>query len=118
MGVGLPAGMAFKGAAWVPTAAVLEMNSQHCIMADLKKEYIRSCGWVQCWVSGSGCGTLSTLLSSANVETTWVGSGGNNRRNGGATNIIGDKVSLRWERRSWYRVQQALVDTINQTEEE
>jgi hypothetical protein len=112
MGVGLPAGMAFKGAAWVPTAAVLEMNSQHYIMADLKKEYIRSCGWVQSWISGSGCGTLSTLLSSAN------GSGGNNRRYGGATNIIGDKVSLRWERRSWYRVQQALVDTINQPEEE
>jgi hypothetical protein len=94
------------------------MNSQHYIMADLKKEHIRFCGWVQRWVSGSSCGTLSTLLSSANIETTWVGSGWNNRWDGGATTIIRDKASLRWERRSWHRVQQALVDTIIQTEEE
>jgi hypothetical protein len=97
---------------------VLELNSQHYIITDIKREYIRPCGWVQCWASGSCCGTLSTLLSSADVETTWVGSGGDNRWDGGATDIIGDKVSLRWERRSRHRIQQTLVDTINQTEEE
>jgi hypothetical protein len=57
-------------------------------------------------------------LSLSGAKSAWVGSCWDNRRNGGAGDIIGNEVGLRRERRCWNGVEYAFVYAIDKSEEE